>query len=64
VNWGSRPYGFVMFDDKGNQIGVWYSLLEAKTILRMKDNRRVIIYTPDIDTYDKYDDNRFVPRTP
>ena len=64
VNWGSRPYGFVMFDDKGNQIGVWYSLLEAKTILRMKENREVIIYTPDIDTYDKYDYNRFVPRTP
>jgi fructose 1,6-bisphosphatase len=45
---GTPLYGFVMLDDKGNQIGVWYSILEAKTSLMMKDNRRVIIYTPDI----------------
>jgi hypothetical protein len=64
VNYGMPLYGFVMLDDKGNQIGVWYSILEAKTFLKMKDNRKVIIYTPDIDTYDKYDHNRFAPRTP
>jgi len=45
-------HGFIMFDDKGNQIGVWYSILEATTALKMKDNRTVIIYTPDIDIYD------------
>jgi hypothetical protein len=50
VHLGMPLYGFVMLDDKGNQIGVWYSILEAKTFLRMKDNRRVIIYTPDINT--------------
>jgi hypothetical protein len=61
VNYGMPLYGFIMFDDKGNQIGVWYSILEAKTFLKMKDNRTVIIYTPDIDTYDN---NRFVPGTP
>jgi hypothetical protein len=45
-------HGFIMFDDKGNQIGVWYSILEATTALKMKDNRTAIIYTPDIDIYD------------
>jgi fructose 1,6-bisphosphatase len=64
VNYGMPLYGFAMLDDKGNQIGVWYSILEAKTFLKMKDNRTVIIYTPDIDTYDKYDHNRFAPGTP
>ena len=64
VNYGMPLYGFTMFDDKGNKIGVWYSILEAKTFVKMKDNRTVIIYTPDIDTYDKYDSNRFAPRTP
>jgi len=64
VNAAMPLYGFIMLDDKGNQIGVWYSILEAKTFLKMKDNRTVIIYTPDIDTYDKYDHGRFVPRTP
>ncbi len=63
VNYGMPLYGFVMLDDKGKQIGVWYSILGAKTFLRMKDNRTVIIYTPDIDTYE-YDHNRFVPGTP
>ena len=64
VNYGMTLFGFVMFDDKGNQIGVWYSILEAKTFLRMKDNRRVIIYTPDIDTYGKYEGNRVAPGNP
>ena len=64
VNWGMPVNGFVMFDDKGNQIGIWYSILEAKTFLKMKDNRTVIIYTPDIDTYERYDGNRFAPGTP
>ncbi|MGZ3634856.1 MAG: hypothetical protein ACXWMO_03000 [Syntrophales bacterium] len=64
VNYGMHLYGFVMLDDKGNQIGVRYSILEAKTFLKMKNKQTVIIYTPDIDTYDKYDNNRFAPGTP
>jgi hypothetical protein len=48
-------YGFAMFDDKGKQIGVWYSILEAKTSLSMKDDHTVIIITPDIDTYLNYE---------
>ena len=51
IKWGIVPHGFAMFDDKGKQIGVWYSILEAKTSLKMKDDRTVIIITPKIDTY-------------
>ena len=52
---GQSQHGFAMFDDKGNQIGIWYSILSARMMLKMKDSRTVIIYTPDIDTYEKYE---------
>jgi hypothetical protein len=48
-------HGFAIFDDKGKQIGVWYSILAATTSLMMKDDRTVIIITPDIGTYLRYD---------
>ncbi|MEN6318422.1 MAG: hypothetical protein ABFD82_06660 [Syntrophaceae bacterium] len=49
-------HGFALFDDKGKQIGIWYSILEATTSLKMKDEHTVIIITPDIDTYLRYED--------
>jgi hypothetical protein len=49
-------HGFAMFDNKGKKIGLWYSLLSVQTTLKMKDERTVIIFTPDIDTYMKYED--------
>jgi hypothetical protein len=55
LNLGQSQHGFAMFDDKGNGIGIWYSILSARTMLKMKDSRTVIIYTPDIDTYEKYE---------
>jgi len=54
---GQSQYGFAMFDNKGNKIGIWYSILSVKTFLKMKDERTVIITTPDIDTYLKYEDD-------
>jgi hypothetical protein len=50
-------HGFAMFDDKGRKIGIWYSLLSVRTTLKMKAEHRVIIYTPDIDTYMKYEES-------
>ena len=44
-----------MLDDKGMKIGIWYSILSVKTWLKMEDERTGIIYTPDIDTYLKYE---------
>jgi hypothetical protein len=46
-------YGFEMSDDKGRPIGVWYSILTARTFLRMQENGTVRIDTPDLDTYEK-----------
>jgi len=52
---GQSQYSFAIFDDKGNQIGIWYSILLARTTVLMKDNQHVEIYTPDSDTYIKYE---------
>lgn len=56
VNFKATLHGFAMLDDKGKQIGVWYSILEAKTSLKMKDSNTVIIVTPDIDTWMQFED--------
>ena len=56
LSWNLVLHGFAMFDDKGKQIGVWYSILGVKTSLRMKDDNTVIIITPAIGTYLKYGD--------
>ena len=48
-------YGFEMSDDKGRPIGVWYSILTARTFLRMQENGTVRIDTPQLDTYEKFE---------
>ena len=50
---GQHQFGFAILDDKGKQIGVWYSILSAKTFVQMKEDGKVIIITPDLDTYEK-----------
>ena len=45
--------GFEMSDDKGRPIGVWYSILTARTFLHMEENGTVRIDTPDLETYEK-----------
>lgn len=52
------PHGFSILNDRGERIGIWYSILTARTGIRMQDDRTVILYTPDIDTYDRYDKDR------
>jgi hypothetical protein len=44
---GAFNYGFAILDDKGNQIGIWYSLMENTTTVLMKEDQHVEIYTPD-----------------
>lgn len=43
--------GFEMSDNKGRPIGVWYSVLWARTFLRMNEDGTVRIDTPDLDIY-------------
>jgi len=45
--------GFEITDNNGRPIGVWYSVLSARTFVKMNDNGTVRIDTPDIDTYNE-----------
>jgi hypothetical protein len=58
VNFTASLHGFVILDDKGKQIGVWYSILKATTnsSVRMKDSKTVLIDTPDINTWLQFED--------
>jgi hypothetical protein len=49
------PKGFNLVEDKGRVIGVWYSIITARTFIRMEKDGMVRIDTPDLDTYDKFD---------
>jgi hypothetical protein len=44
-------YGFIMYDDKGKPIGVWYSILKARTFTQMGEGNKVRVYTPDLMIY-------------
>ena len=46
-------HGFALVDDRGNRIGVWYSILSAPTSLRMEGDRTVVIPTPALNTYEE-----------
>ncbi len=48
-------YGFEMTDDTGRPIGVWYSILSARTLLHREEDGTVRIDTPDLDTYEKFE---------
>ena len=45
-------YGFVMKDDQGRPIGIWYSVLSVETrLLKMGKGNKVIVYTPELEVY-------------
>lgn len=48
-------HGFSILDEKGRRIGIWYSILSAKTAIQTVEGNKVIIRTPDLDTYQKYE---------
>jgi hypothetical protein len=50
---GALPHGFAITDDKGRQIGVWYSILEARTFVHMEENGTVRIDPPPLNLYEK-----------
>jgi hypothetical protein len=47
-------HGFNIMDDRGNDIGDWYSILSAKTSVKMVGEKKIVINTPPIDTYEKF----------
>lgn len=48
-------YGFKLITPGGRQVGVWYSIPQARTLLRMNEDGTIWIETPDIDTYEKFE---------
>jgi hypothetical protein len=52
---GLFPYGFVIRDDQGKGIGVWYSIMTATEPVWMKDDHTAVIRTPPVDTYFRYE---------
>jgi len=55
INLHRHQYGFVLRDGAGQAIGVWYSLISARTVIRRRSDGTFMIYTPDLDTYDLYE---------
>jgi len=45
---GMLQHGFIIKDNKGQTIGVWYSVLTARTLVRMGDDNKVEIFTPEL----------------
>jgi len=52
--YGSMMHGFNVLDDRGNDIGDMYSILSVIITVKMVDENKVIIYTPPLDTYEKF----------
>jgi len=52
---GQNVFGFSLLDPQGKPVGIWYSIMSATTFFQMKENNEVRIYTPDLDTYEKYE---------
>ena len=45
-------YGFVMKDDMGQPVGIWYSVLALQTrLLKMGKGNKVVVYTPELEVY-------------
>ena len=49
-------FGFAVLDEKGKQIGIWYSILVPTISIKVFDDRKVIIYPPNDSNYMCYDD--------
>ena len=50
---GMFQHGSDLTDKDGKKVGVWYSLLTARTFLRTNDDGTVRIDTPPLETYEK-----------
>jgi hypothetical protein len=48
--------GYAILDNKGNKIGIWYSMLSGSIAVQMKGNNKVTIYPPsDTNEYKAYE---------
>jgi hypothetical protein len=47
------PYGFDLLEPGGKKIGFWYSVLLARTFIRLEEDGTVMILTPELETFEK-----------
>ena len=45
--------GFELLDNNGRPIGVWYSLVRARTFVQVQEDGTVRIDTPDLEMYER-----------
>ena len=50
-------HGFVIFDNNGRPIGLWYSILEGRTFVRMNEDGTVRIASPDLELFIKMEND-------
>ncbi|HPC02161.1 MAG TPA: hypothetical protein PKY58_03290 [Syntrophales bacterium] len=48
-------HGFVILDNKKFPIGIWYSLMEARTRVKMASEREAVVFPPPSDTWNRYE---------
>lgn len=48
LEYRAYQHGFIIKDNKGQTIGMWYSILKARTLIRMGDGNKVEIFTPEL----------------
>ncbi|MEN6318227.1 MAG: hypothetical protein ABFD82_05680 [Syntrophaceae bacterium] len=44
-------HGFVILDNSERKIGNWFSIMGIHTVVEIIGERRVVVYTPPLDTY-------------
>jgi hypothetical protein len=61
---GETLHGYDILNNGGKKIGLWYSILRARTYVKMEGDGRVVIATPPIDLWERGGDGRLfqVPR--
>lgn len=45
---GESVFGFVIRDDQGEPVGVWYSILRARKFCEMKGVKTIVVYPPNL----------------
>jgi len=50
---GETLHGFVILDPAGKKIGLWYSILRARTYVKIEEENRVVIGTPPVDLWER-----------
>jgi len=47
--------GFVIVDNRNFPLGTWYSLMEARTRVKMAGERQAVVFPPRSDTWTRYE---------